>query len=81
MQLLLTETNNKLLVQTDLVTNLRFQINNYDSTIAAMQQKYDTQARLSADLEKALKKSKRQSKFYKLGTTVGVIAVGLLLIK
>ena len=39
MQLLLTETNNKLLTQTDLVTNLQFQINNYDSTIFAMQEK------------------------------------------
>jgi len=81
MQLLLTETNNKLLTQTDLVTNLQFQINNYDSTIAAMQEKYNTQARLSEELEIALKRSKRQAKLYRIGTYVGLAAVGILVIK
>lgn len=81
MQLLLTETNNKLLVQSDLVTNLQFQITNYESIVSSLQQKYDTQAQLSLELEKALKRSKRQAKFYKIGTTVGAIAVGALLLK
>jgi 2C-methyl-D-erythritol 2,4-cyclodiphosphate synthase len=81
MQLLLTETNNKLLTQTDLVTNLKFQINNYDSTILAMQEKYNTQARLSEELEIALKRSKRQAKLYKIGTYVGLAAVGILIVK
>lgn len=81
MQLLLTETNNKLLTQTDLVTNLQFQINNYDSTIFAMQEKYNTQARLSEELEIALKRSKRQAKLYKIGTYVGLAAVGILIAK
>lgn len=81
MQLLLTETNNKLLTQTDLVTNLKFQINNYDSTILAMKEKYDTQARLSEELETALKRSKRQAKLYKIGSYVGLAAVGILIVK
>jgi hypothetical protein len=81
MQFLLTETNNKLLVQTDLVTNLQLQINNYDSTISAMQDKYNTQARLSEELEIALKRSKRQAKLYKIGSYVGLAAVGILLVK
>lgn len=81
MQLLLTETNNKLLTQTDLVTNLKFQINNYDSTILAMKEKYDTQARLSEELEIALKRSKRQAKLYKIGSYVGLAAVGILIVK
>ena len=81
MQFLLTETNNKLLTQTDLVTNLQFQINNYDSTISAMQEKYNTQARLSEELEIALKRSKRQAKLYKIGTYVGLAAVGILIVK
>jgi len=81
MQILLTETNNKLLTQTDLVTNLQFQINNYDSTILAMQEKYNTQARLSEELEIALKRSKRQAKLYKIGTYVGLGAIGILLVK
>lgn len=81
MQFLLTETNNKLLVQTDLVTNLQLQINNYDSSISAMQDKYNTQARLSEELEIALKRSKRQAKLYKIGSYVGLAAVGILLVK
>lgn len=81
MQFLLTETNNKLLVQTDLVTNLQLQVNNYDSTISAMQDKYNTQARLSEELEIALKRSKRQAKLYKIGSYVGLAAVGILLVK
>lgn len=81
MQFLLTETNNKLLVQTDLVTNLQLQINNYDSTISAMQDKYNTQARLSEELEIALKRSKRQAKLYRIGSYVGLAAVGILLVK
>ena len=81
MQILLTETNNKLLTQTDLVKNLQFQINNYDSTISAMQEKYNTQARLSEELEIALKRSKRQAKLYKIGPYVGLAAVGILIVK
>ena len=36
---------------------------------------------LSLELEKALKKSKRRTFLYKLGTGVGAVAVGILLVK
>ena len=81
MQLLLTETNNKLLTQTDLVTNLQLQINNYDSTIYSLKQQFETQSRLSKELEVALKRSKRQAKLYKIGTYVGLAAVGILIVQ
>ena len=81
MQFLLTETNNKLLIQNDLVTNLQLQINNYDSTIITMQEQFNTQARLSEDLEIALKRSKRQAKLYKIGSYIGLAAVGILIVK
>jgi hypothetical protein len=81
MQFLLTETNNKLLIQNDLVTNLQLQINNYDSTIITMQEQFNTQARLSEDLEIALKRSKRQAKLYKIGSYIGIAAVGILIVK
>ena len=81
MQFLLTETNSKLLVQNDLVTNLQLQINNYDSTIISMRKQFDTQARLSEDLEIALKRSKRQAKLYKIGSYIGIAAVGILIVK
>lgn len=81
MQFLLTETNNKLLIQNDLVTNLQLQINNYDSTIITMQEQFNTQARLSEELEIALKRSKRQAKLYKIGSYIGLAAVGILIVK
>ncbi len=81
MQFLLTETNNKLFIQNDLVTNLQLQINNYDSTIITMQEQFNTQARLSEELEIALKRSKRQAKLYKIGSYIGLAAVGILIVK
>lgn len=81
MQTILTETNNKLIVQNQLVTNLELQNNNLESVIKELHVKYDTQAQLSLDLEKALKRQKRQSTIYKIGTTVGAAAVLLLLVQ
>ena len=46
-----------------------------------MQDKYNTQARLSEELEIALKRSKRQAKLYRIGSYVGLAAVGILLVK
>lgn len=81
MQSILTETNNKLLTQNQLVTNLQLQNYNLESVIRELNAKYDTQARLTLDFEKALKRQKRQSTIYKIGTTVGAAAVLLLLVQ
>lgn len=81
MQSILKETNNKLIVQNQLVTNLELQNNNLESVIRDLNKKYDTQAQLTADFEKALKRQKRQSTIYKIGTTVGAAATLLLLIQ
>ena len=81
MQTILTETNNKLVVQNQLVTNLQLQNNNLEAVIRELNAKYDTQARLTLDFEKALKRQKRQSTIYKIGTTVGAAAVLLLLVQ
>ena len=81
MQSILTETNNKLLTQSDLVTNLEMQNNNLQGVINGLQSKYDVQATLSKDLELALKKQKRQSTIYKIGSVVGAAATLLLLVQ
>lgn len=81
MQTILTETNNKLIVQNQLVTNLQLQNNNLEAVILELNAKYDTQAKLTLDFEKALKRQKRQSTIYKIGTTVGAAAVLLLLVQ
>jgi len=81
MQTILTETNNKLITQSELVTNLQFQNNNLEAVIRDLNKKYDTQASLTKDFEVALKRQKRQSTIYKIGTTVGAAAVLLLLVQ
>lgn len=81
MQSILTETNKKLITQNQLVTNLQLQNSNLESVIRELNAKYDTQARLTLDFEKALKRQKRQSTIYKIGTSVGAAAVLLLLVQ
>lgn len=81
MQTILTETNNKLITQNQLVVNLELQNNNLESVIRELNKKYDTQASLTKDFEVALKRQKRQSTIYKIGTTVGAAAVLLLLVQ
>ena len=81
MQSILTETNNKLSTQNELVTNLEIQNNNLEGVIKSLQSKYDVQATLSKDLELALKRQKRQATIYKIGSVVGAAATLLLLVQ
>ena len=81
MQTILTETNNKLLTQNQLVVNLELQNNNLEAVIRELNTKYDTQSSLTKDFEVALKRQKRQSTIYKIGTTVGAVATLLLLVQ
>ena len=81
MQSILTETNNKLLTQNELVTNLQLQNNNLEAVIRDLQSKYDTQAQISKEFEVAFKKQKRRTTIYKIGTTVGAVATVLLLVQ
>ncbi len=78
---LLSSTNLKLDTQTLLVGNLRTQILNFENIISSKDEQLVTSENLSKDLEQALKKQKRQTKLYKIGTTVGAVAVVLLLIQ
>ena len=81
MQSILTETNNKLLTQNQLVVNLELQNNNLQSVISGLNKKYDVQTNLSKDLEIALKRQKRQSTIYKIGAGIGAAATLLLLVQ
>ena len=78
---LLAETNSKLNVTKNLVTNLETQVNNYQKIIDNKDLQLGTSSELSEKLEKQLKKEQRAKKLYKLGSTVGAAAVLLLLIQ
>ena len=81
MQTILTETNNKLMTQNQLVTNLQLQNNNLESVITGLNKKFDVQSNLSRNLEIALKRQKRQATIYKIGAGIGAAATLLLLVQ
>jgi len=62
MQLILTETNNKLNTQGELVANLRTQVSNYQAIIEQKDQQFSTQQKLSKRLQADLKKQKLRTK-------------------
>ena len=78
MQSILTETNNKLLTQTDLVTNLRQQINNFQSIINQQANQVALSKELTARLEADLKKQKFKNKLTAGAGIIGVVAAVLL---
>ena len=78
---ILSETNGKLKTQTLLVTNLESQILNYKGIVTDLNNKSSIQKDLSKDLEAALKKANRRTKLYKIGTTIGAVALGILIIQ
>ena len=75
MQTILTETNNKLLTQSELVSNLKTQVENYQSIIDKKNQQFDTQEQLSKKLQIQLKKSKLRTKL--MGGAGLLVAVGV----
>ena len=74
MQTILTETNNKLLSQGELVANLKTQVENYQSIIDKKDQQFNTQEQLSKKLQSELKKSKLKTKLR--GGAGLIVAVG-----
>lgn len=80
-QEILSSTNQKLATQTELVTNLNLQITNLESILNTKDEQINTSQELSKELEEALRKEKRLGRLYKLGSTVGIAAVALLLVQ
>ena len=78
---LLAETNSKLDVTKNLVTNLETQVTNYQKIIDNKDLQLGTSSELSEKLKKQLEKEQRAKKLYKIGSTVGAAAVLLLLIQ
>lgn len=80
MQQVLTETNNKLMVQGELVTNLRSQVANYQMILDKKDKQIETSKELSSELQKELKKQAAQKKLFQFGTVaVGAAAILLAL--
>jgi len=78
MQKILTETNNKLLVQSDLVVNLRKQILNFERIIKEKDSQVDLSQELSQKLQADLKKQKIKNKLTMGGGILAVIGALVL---
>jgi hypothetical protein len=74
MQIILTETNNKLLNQGTLVVNLKTQVENYQKIIDKKDQQFSTQEDLNKRLQQDLKKQKLRTKL--MGGAGIAIAIG-----
>ena len=78
---LITVTNEKLITQSDLVSNLKLQTSTLNTIILQKDSQLKTSAELSDELQSALKKANRQKKLYQIGSAIGGGAIILLLIK
>ena len=79
MQIILTETNNKLNTQGELVSNLKVQVLNYQSIIEKKNQQFSTQEELSKRLQQDLKKQKIRTKLMGgAGIVVAIAAAALI---
>lgn len=81
LNLLVAESNKKISTQAKLISNLETQNISLEDVIYTLNNKYETQERLTKEFETALKKQKRQTKLFKIGSIAGAVAVGLLIIK
>ena len=81
MQEILNETNSKLNTQGDLVANLKTQVLNYQSQMEKQGNQLKSQKNATQSLQKALKKERRKTKLYQIGSAIGGGAVLLLLIQ
>ena len=78
---IIAEKNTTISKKDTIISNLNLQILNFNKAISLQDEKFSTSQKLSKELETALKKSKRQTKLYKIGTIVGGVAVGILILK
>jgi NAD dependent epimerase/dehydratase family enzyme len=81
MQEILNETNSKLNTQGDLVANLKTQVLNYQSQMEKKDNQLNAQKNATQSLQKSLKKERRKTKLYQIGSAIGGGAVLLLLIQ
>lgn len=81
LNLLVAESNKKISAQVKLISNLKTQNLSLEDIICILNKKYETQERLTKEFQTALKKQKRQTKLFKIGSIAGAVAVGLLIVK
>jgi hypothetical protein len=76
----LSLTTQKLVLKDEIIFTLNSKITNLDYIITQKDEQFKLEREKSESLLKELKSEKRKTFLYKVGTTVGAIAVGVLLV-
>ena len=81
MQTILSETNQKLLTQGELVSNLKTQVLNTQKMLEKKNNQLNSQKNATISLQKSLKKERRTKKLYQITSSIGGAAILLLLVQ
>ena len=73
-------TNQKIVLKDEIIFTLNSKITNLDYIITQKDEQFKLEREKSESLLKELKSEKRKTFLYKVGTIVGVVAVGVLLV-
>lgn len=80
LQKVLQLTNEKMLLKDEVIFTLNSKISNLDYIILQKDEQFKLEREKSESLVKELKAEKQKTFLYKVGTIVGVVAVGFLLV-
>ena len=80
LQKVLQLTNEKMLLKDEIIFTLNSKISNLDYIILQKDEQFKLEREKSDSLLKELKAEKRKTFLYKVGTVLGVVAVGYLLV-
>ena len=80
LQKVLQLTNEKMLLKDEVIFTLNSKISNLDYIILQKDEQFKLEREKSESLVKELKAEKRKTFLYKVGTVLGVVAVGYLLV-
>ena len=81
MQTILSDTNQKLLTQGELVSNLKTQVLNTQKMLEKKNNQLNSQKNATISLQKSLKKERRTKKLYQITSSIGGAAILLLLVQ
>ena len=76
----LSLTNQKIVLKDEIIFTLNSKITNLDYIISQKDEQFKLEREKSESLLKELKSEKKKTFLYKVGTIVGVVAVGVLLV-
>ena len=74
-------TNEKLVLKDSIISILNSKVSNLDYIISQKDTQFGLERQKSESLLKELKAEKRKSFLYKIGSYVGIVATGILLVK